>query len=344
MRYAASVRFQPLQLFAQLLPLHQAFLNGRNGLAYSLPFLLGRFPFGRCFRLVRRDVLRLGGLPLFQLLLAASQSGRRSLSAGPIDGRGNRIASPLLQRFCALILLKLPVYFHIGMGGDFFQSLLPLADVQIQVVEVRAAQQPDVPFLAEGRPFSRQGFQLANLLVDFPNLRFQLRPFLRAVGRKLGDVGQILHALERVLSPLVYVPGSDRHGDALDLLLRFFDAQPYAVFRLVGRLLLSLKLGELVFVVGQSPDAVVKFALLRQQGVDRLLPLRRSDEEIAHLADDVPPRRAHAHAAFDAEKLAAHRFVGQDLKALQIFQAHSENFIVGLPVQAVPPQVGRLVV
>ena len=94
------------------------------------------------------------------------------------------------------------------------------------------------------------------------------------------------------------------------MLLRFFDAQPYAVFRLVGRLLLSLKLGELVFVVGQGPDTVVKFALLRQQGVDRLLPLRRSDEEIAHLADDVPPRRAHTHAAFDAEKLAAHRFVG----------------------------------
>ena len=94
------------------------------------------------------------------------------------------------------------------------------------------------------------------------------------------------------------------------MLLRFFDAQPYAVFRLVGRLLLSLKLGELVFVVGQGTDAVVKFALLRQQDIDRLLPLRRRDEEIPHLADDIPPRRAHAHAAFNAEKLAAHLFVG----------------------------------
>ena len=94
------------------------------------------------------------------------------------------------------------------------------------------------------------------------------------------------------------------------MLLRFFDAQPYAVFRLVGRLLLHLKLGKLVFVVGQSPDAVVKVTLLRQQDVNRLLSLRRRNEEIAHLADDIPSRRAHAHASFNAEKLAAHLFVG----------------------------------
>ena len=114
--------------------------------------LLGRLPFGRFLRLVCGDVLRLGGLPFFQLLLAASQPGRRSLSAGPIDGRGNRIAGPWLQRFCPLVLFKLPVYFHVSMGGNFFQPLLPLADVQVQVVELRAAQQPAVPFVAEGRP------------------------------------------------------------------------------------------------------------------------------------------------------------------------------------------------
>ena len=51
--------------------------------------------------------------------------------------------------------------------------------------------------------------------------------------------------------------------------------------------------------------------------------------------------QAHADAAFDAEEMAAHGFIGQDFKALKVFQTHGKNLIVGLTIQPVPPQVGR---
>ena len=52
--------------------------------------------------------------------------------------------------------------------------------------------------------------------------------------------------------------------------------------------------------------------------------------------------QAHTYAAFDAEEMAAHGFIGQDFESLEVFQAHSKNRIIRLTVQAMPPQISWL--
>ena len=56
--------------------------------------------------------------------------------------------------------------------------------------------------------------------------------------------------LHGVLAAFIDIPGSDRHGNPFDLLLRFFDIQADAVLDFMRRLFRFLQAGEFIFIVG----------------------------------------------------------------------------------------------
>ena len=234
---------------------------------------------------------------------------------------------------------KFPVHFLIFMVRKFFQPLLPFTDMVSHGVELGAAGQPAVQRFLEGRAFAARRLELADLFVNGLDVLFQLGPFLRAVSGELGYIGQGLHMLHGVLAAFIDIPGSDRHGNPFDLLLRFFDIQADAVLDFMRRLFRFLQAGEFIFIVGHAGNAAVEILLLVEQGIDGFLALRRSDQEVTHMLGHFTAGQAHADAAFDAEEMAAHGFIGQDFEPLQVFQAHGKNRIIRLTVQAVPPQI-----
>ena len=148
--------------------------------------------------------------------------------------------------------------------------------------------------------------------------------------------------LYRILAALINIPGSDRHGNPLDLLLRFFDIQADAVLDFMRRLFRFLQAGELIFIISHAGNASVEILLLVEQGIDGFLALRRCDQEVSHVLGHFTAGQAHTYAAFDTEEMAAHGFIGQDFESLKVFQAHSKNRIIRLTVQAMPPQISWL--
>ena len=109
----------------------------------------------------------------------------------------------------------------------------------------------------------------------------------------------------------------------------------------MSRPLRFLQAREFIFIKGQAADLAVEVFLLIEEGIDGLFPLRRSYQKFSHLFGHLTAGQPHSDAAFNAEKVVANGFVGQDFKALKVLKSHGENLIVGLTVQPVPPQVGR---
>ena len=139
---------------------------------------------------------------------------------------------------------------------------------------------------------------------------FQFGPLLSAISGELGNVCQGLHVLQGILAALIDIPGGNGHGNPFNLLLRFFDVQADAVFDFVGRLFRFLQAGKFIFIVSHAVDAAVEIFLFIEQGVDGLLALRRSDQEIPHVLGHFTAGHPHADATFDAEEMAAHGFIG----------------------------------
>jgi hypothetical protein len=68
------------------------------------------------------------------------------------------------------------------------------------------------------------------------------------------------------------------------------------------------------------------------------------DEQLSHLPRKITAHGPHADAAFNAEKMAPHFFIGENLKPLQVFEPHGKNLVIGAPFQTVPPERCRFFV